>query len=366
MPEHHARISPSSFKRIRLCPASLNYADQFPNESSSAAERGTAMHSAVEFILDGEDVEAGDVMPNGYVLNDDEVEDITGLTEWVMNMGFEKLWLEERLPIGAALGLNDPDICWGTSDIIGVKENCLYVIDAKFGYMDVEVEDNDQAAMYSVGALHQFPGEYEKVWNVIIQPRSGGVKQQAIPMEMFPSIKDGIKDVIKKANASDAAFSPGEEQCHFCPASGACDAQLKHALAEDFEALTDDLDAVSNERLAEILEIEKTVRSALDNVRSQAIQRIAAGQTIPGWKRVAGQSRARYIDPDEVVAYMEDKGLDLEKYAPRKPPTQTLLKKLLTTDEVETLIYRPDGSPTLARTEDKRPSLDGDFDIIGE
>ena len=367
MPEFHAKISPSSFKRIRLCPASLNYAQQFPDEEGQAAYRGTGLHHAVEMVLDGEDIAADDVMPNGYVLDDNDVEDVLFCANWAIEMGFEKIWLEERLPIGAALGLNDPDLCWGTSDLIGIKNGELFVVDNKFGYIEVQAEDNDQATLYSVGALHQFPGDYKKVWNVILQPRAEGVSQAAIPMEMFPSIRENIREVIAKANASDAPFNPGEEQCRFCPASGACQAQIEHALAEDFDDLTEDnVSHVSNERLAEILEVEKAIRQALDNVRSQALKRMAAGQSIPGWKRVAGQSRARYVDEEEVLERMEDLKLDLDRYAPRKPPTQTLLKKLIGKDEVEALIMRPEGSPTLAKTSDKRPALDGDFDIIEE
>jgi len=156
MPEQHARISPSAFKRVRLCPASLNFAAQFPNESSGAAERGTAMHEAVELGLDLMLPEPNTTMANGYTIDLNDHEDVEFVVDWVLAQDFDRLWLEERLPVGAGLGLNDPDICWGTSDIIGTKvepgaeKPTLFVMDAKFGYVDVDVENNDQALLYSV------------------------------------------------------------------------------------------------------------------------------------------------------------------------------------------------------------------------
>ena len=68
MPAKHATIGPSSFSRVRKCPASLRFANQFPNETNPAAEEGTACHEAVERILDGETIEAGFVAENGIKL----------------------------------------------------------------------------------------------------------------------------------------------------------------------------------------------------------------------------------------------------------------------------------------------------------
>lgn len=371
MPEFHAKISPSSFKRIRLCPASYKYAQQFPNESSSAAERGTALHEAVELGLDLMMPEPGTTMSNGYTIDHNDHMDAQFVVDWVMDQGFDRIWLEERLPVGAGLGLNDPDLCWGTSDINGVKTHegdskpTLYVIDAKFGFVDVDVHNNDQALLYGIGALHIHGEDFERVQNVILQPRAGGVKQAKVLMSEFPKIREEFRKFIAEAQQDDAHFVPGEEQCRFCPAAGACPAQIAFVLEQDFGDLSDpDLSDVSNERLAEVLAIEKTIRSALDNVRSQAIQRLQAGQSIPGWKMVAGQSRARYIDEEDVIEVMKSKGLDLDELAPRKPPTQTLLKKLIGADEVEKLVERPEGKPTLAPLSSPKAALGGDFEVI--
>ena len=155
MPEHHAKISPSSFKRVRLCPASLLFAQQFPNESSAAAEEGTACHEAVERMLDGEFIEPGFVAENGITITAEHMPHIEEVVEWIVDQEFDRVYTEVRLPIGAALGLNDPDLCWGTSDVIGIKGSAMYVVDAKFGFVPVAATGNDQAMMYLTGALHE-------------------------------------------------------------------------------------------------------------------------------------------------------------------------------------------------------------------
>lgn len=371
MPDEHARISPSSFKRIRLCPASFKFADQFPNESSSAAERGTAMHEAVELGLDLALPEPNTTMSNGYTINLNDHEDVEFVVDWVMDQGFDRVWLEERLPVGAGLGLNNPDICWGTSDIIATKVEdgdtlpTLYVCDAKFGYVDVQAENNDQALLYMIGALHVHGYDFARVRNVILQPRAGGVKQATVQISEVEGIIGEARKAIALAQSDDAPFNPGEDQCRFCPASGACPAQIENVLKNDSGDLTEpDLTGVSNERLAEILDLEKTIRQALNSVRSQAIQRMQAGQSIPGWKVVPGQSWARYIDESDVITLLESRGHDLDEVAPRKAPTQTLLKKLVGKDEVEKLVERPEGKPTLARSTDPRGAAGGDFEVI--
>jgi hypothetical protein len=369
MPEEHAKISPSSFKRVKLCPASLTFAQQFPNEAGSAATRGTALHEAVEEGLDLNLPAPGTAMSNGYELTLNDHEDVEFIVNWIMDQGFEQLWVEQVLPVGLGLGLNDPDLCWGTSDMIGIRYEpgaelpTLYVMDAKFGFVDVDVEDNDQALLYSIGALHEFGERFHRVCNVILQPRAGGVKESFVEMDRFPKIREEAREAIKLAQSDDPPFNPGEEQCRFCPASGSCQAQIDKTLQDDFGDLTEDLQTVSNERLAEVLKKEKMIRQALDNVRSQAIQRLQAGQSIPGWKVAAGQSRARYINEQDVIDLLEQRGFDMDEVAPRKAPTQTLLRKLIGSDETEGLVERPEGKPTLKPSSDPSDSI-SDFEVL--
>jgi hypothetical protein len=195
---------------------------------------------------------------------------------------------------------------------------------------------------------------------VIIQPRQKGVTQSVVSYDDLLEFRALAVATIDLALGDDPQFGPSEEGCRWCPASGVCRAQMRWALQQDFG----DPNVLTTEEIAELLNREAALRQALDNLRSHALNMMAAGLPVPGWKRVAGQARARYIDEEEVVHYCSQKGLDLDVVAPRKPIAQSYLAKLVGKAVIETLITRPAGSPTLARADDKRPSLEGDFEVL--
>lgn len=363
----HAKISPSGFKRLMACPASLTFSAQFPNVSGAAAIEGTACHEALEKLFDGVTPEVGDVMSNGFVLEDYHVDAVEEVFKWVALEKFDHLWTELQLPIGVGLGLDDPDQCWGTSDIVGIKDGGVWICDLKMGFNEVSVHQNPQTLLYLIGALAH--PEVAKALGykapttmtcVIMQPRQKGVTQSVVSREDFLAFGHLAVATIDLALGGNPKFGPSEEGCRYCPGSGVCRAQMDWALRQDFG----DPNVLSAEEIADLLNREAALRQALDNLRSHALNLMAAGLPIPGWKRVAGQARARYIDEEEVVHYCRQKGLDLDVVAPRKPIAQSYLAKLVGKAVIETLITRPEGSPTLARYDDKRPALDGDFDVI--
>jgi hypothetical protein len=363
----HAKISPSGFKRLMACPASLTFAAQFPNVSGAAAIEGTACHEALEKLFDGQEPGVGEVMSNGFVLEDFHVDAIEEIFTWVAKEKFDNLWTELQLPIGLGLGLADPDLCWGTSDVVGVKDGCLWIMDLKMGFNEVSVHQNPQTMLYMIGALaHPEVAKALKytatkvMTCVIMQPRQKGVTQSVISREDLLEFAALAVATIDLALGDDPKFGPSEEGCRWCPASGVCRAQMDWALRQDFG----DPNVLTNEEIADLLDREAALRQALDNLRSHALNLMAAGQTVPGWKRVAGQARARYIDEEEVIEYCKQKQLDLDVVAPRKPIAQSYLAKLVGKAVIETLITRPEGSPTLARYDDKRPALDGDFEAL--
>jgi hypothetical protein len=372
MPEFHAKISPSSFKRLRQCPGSLRYVSALRQQgklkadtSSEAAENGTAQHEVIEMALDGMQIEAPYTAENGVELDVDQVAAAYEVVDWIRIQKFDKLWNEMRVPVGKALRLNDPDLCWGTSDVIGylAEEKALYVIDAKMGFMAVEPEANDQALLYSVGALEALTDlPVDHVYNVIIQPKAGGVKiAPALTLDQLDDYKIDARQVIAASNQTDAPLIPGEDQCRFCPASGQCRAQID----DDFEDL-DHVEAgvLSGEEIGHWLTRAAHLKSTLAAIAAEALRRMEIGDAIPGWVREAGQSRATWIDEDEVIFAIEDAGLDVDIYAPRKPATQTALKKAMGKAKVEALVHRKPGQPKLTPADKAKNPLDADFEVL--
>jgi len=331
----HANISPSAFARVRRCPASLDYAAKFPNESNAAAERGTLMHEYMQALVDQ------DPLPD---IPDDDRDICEEVYDWVLEQDFDEIHTEVRLPVGESLGLNDPDICWGTADLVGIKGNTITNVDYKFGFNDVQ-PGKEQDLMYLSGAIHVF-GPFEEMRVVIIQPASGGVKQLLVEPEALDAFRIEAKVGIYAALSADPEFNPGEEQCRWCPAAGQCKAQAEWALKRDFGVPVEDLEG---EEIARILQEEAAIRQFLDKVKEKAQVMLEFDpDSVPGWGIEQKAGRAQYADESEVVAACEEAGLDLDEVAPRKPIAQSKLKKVF---DVEPYLIRPEGKKGLVRTE---------------
>jgi hypothetical protein len=372
MPELHAKIGPSSFSRVKACPASLRFAAQFPNETNAAAENGTACHEAVELMLDGELVEPGFTASNGVEVGADVFGFVEECFDFVAGEDFDRIMTEIKVPVGRALGLNDPDIMWGTSDVIGIKGSGVSVVDFKFGFVPVEARAadgtlNTQGMCYLIGALEalaeRFPGhDFDEFEIVIVQPRAGGVKRTSVSWTEIHAFKAEARGAVNLALSGDAPFRPGEDQCRFCPASGSCKAQIT-AEFDDLDHV-EDPDALSDADLAGWLEKADHIIATVKAMQSAALARMAAGRKVPGWAREQGNGRAQWRDPEMVVAEIEAAGLDLDTYAPRSPITQTALKKALGKDVVEALVVRPPGAVKLVRASEAKNPLDGEFEEL--
>jgi hypothetical protein len=355
----------------------------FPNETNAAAEEGTACHEAVERTLNGELIRPGFTAENGVSLGVEQLAHVTDAVDWVLDQDFDRIMLEERVEVGQALGLNDPSIMWGTSDIIAIKGSAAYIIDHKFGRVEVAVRKpalpgeevgqlNSQAMCYLVGALHslaeRFPGhDFDEFVLVIIQPKAGGVKQATVTWPEINQFKTEAREAVYLALSGDAPFNPGEEQCRFCNAAGSCKAQLSGEFSD-----LDDLDeSVSPDRLSDndlVAWLDKAdyVASLIKSMKMVALQRMAAGVKLPGWAREQGTGRAKWRDVDEVVQAIEAAGLDMDDYAPRSPVTQGALKAstALGAKVVESLIVRPVGEVKLVRESDATDPLEPEFEVL--
>lgn len=374
----HAKIGPSSFSRVKACPASLRFESNFPNTTNPAAEEGTACHEAVERMLNGEHIEPGFVAENGIKLTAEHMAHVEEVFAWIADQEFDRLFTEVRVPVGLALGLNDPDMMWGTSDVVGVKGTALYVADAKFGIVPVAAETvdpetgevilNAQGMCYLVGALHEIgnrlPGEFDELWIVILQPKAGGVKKARVSMAQVRQFMDEARDAVRLALSADAPFRPGESQCRYCRASGACKAQV----TAEFEAIeeVEDPNLLGDAELSSWLGKVDEIIATAKAMKSVAIGRLQAGRKVPGYELDTGSGRAKWRDEEEVVAEIEAAGLDLDVYAPRKPTTQTALKakSALGATMVEALVYRPPGEAKLVREGDAKRPVDPEFEAL--
>jgi hypothetical protein len=123
-------------------------------------------------------------------------------------------------------------------------------------------------------------------------------------------------------------FTPGDEQCHWCPCAPICPALQKAATSiidKQFSAgrqiWIPPIDAIreNSNALREVMEAAGVIRSWLDAVEDHAEQFMLAGNTLPGFKLVQKRASRKWTDEAEVVKWFANQTmLDADEYQPRK------------------------------------------------
>jgi hypothetical protein len=220
----HAPVGPSSFTYLAKCLGRYHATRDLPEGPPGfAAERGILMHKFFEAII------TDTSMPDEE-LTDEEWELVRTAVEMLRGMTMQSLIQSEvRVPVGEGLGHSNPELIWGTADVIEVDEvfKELSVIDLKTGRIPVS-PNCDQLILYAIGAIHLY--KVPRDWTVrlaILQPRVADI----------PLVHESTVDEIMALRASyrmqldamldvHAPRTAGEEQCRWCRAAGNC---VEHA-----------------------------------------------------------------------------------------------------------------------------------------
>ena len=99
----------------------------------------------------------------------------------------------------------------------------------------------------------------------------------------------------------------------------------------------------------------------MENLEKISLDRIVSGEDVPGWKIIEGRSNRKIIDVDAAFKELEDAGYEEAILYNRKPVTLGELEKLVSKGDKESIlqkyIIKPQGAPTLAPEDDKRPAM---------
>ncbi len=415
----HAILGASSASRWINCPGSVREIAKLPkrdrNRTTVYADEGTSAHSLCERCLrEGTNADKyfGKTLKGelgSYEVNDEMVEAVQMYLDEIRRQTkrlgpTSDILIEERVhPVP-----EDTEL-FGTADAIVADEMIhseLVVTDFKYGAgVVVDVDFNDQAMYYALGALRLYP-EIETVKLVIVQPRAhhfeGPIRRVALSRGDLLAFGDILVGAAARTMDPAAPLNPGDH-CGFCPVKKAGRCPALNALAvttvkSDFADLlvhgvevaddgmpanlpapsdvvimpdVEDLEALSKAWLL-IPYLDHYIKGVQEAVR----RRVEFGREFPWAKMVRKKANRVYTNPEtiEATAIKEARRQKKKKSDIFTDPTLlsvAQLEKILGKDFIAEHAEKPEGGLTLASMNDKRLQIKialplEDFDDVPE
>jgi hypothetical protein len=369
----HAKLSASGSARWINCPGSVKAEEGFCDKSSTHATYGTDCHELAEICLK-QNLSACSFVGKSpcenknFVVDMETADYVQVYIDYVRSLGGCQSY-ERRVDYSEWV----PD-GFGTSDAIVHLGNTLYICDLKMGKgVKVDADNNSQGMLYALGAYAEMEGIYdvETVVVVIVQPRLDHISEWSISVSDLLKWAEWVSHRAAMTLEPNAERSPGEKQCQWCKAKAVCpalEAYTKRILMADFDSL-ESPDKLTDEQLREALDAKKLIVGWLEAVEQLVKERLESGESFTGFKLVAGRSLRQWGDEASAAEALEQL-LGTDDAYERKLLTPSKAEKMLgkaKAKEIQSLIIKPEGKPTLAPENDKRPAVNvgvDDFDKL--
>lgn len=397
--EYHALASPSKSASWLACANALAASEGQPDLfDPKARDLGTDKHELLAMCLQlrtnakeyvGHLLGRGHKVDGGFA---DEVQTVVDnvrdrVKSYELAGATVQMEIEQDVPISQITG--EPNAT-GRADVVllaswadGRSEIC--VIDAKFGYREVEAEGNTQGMMYGHGSLEKFSlvEDFQTVLVVIDQPAiSSTPSEWALTAQALRTWATDIaapaasKAILIHSLRDQRAlkledFNPGEKQCMWCAARAVCPARaarVEEALSQGFETVTEALvesaALLTNDDLGDLWPILDFVDEWAKAVRGRIEYELLQGREVPGTKLVEGRRGHRaWASDDEAETLLKSFRLKQEqmysfKLLGPRPILDLLKDQPRRAKKIEALISQKGGKPHVAHISDKRNALE--------
>lgn len=424
MGQHAKLFSASASSRWLTCTASVWDTLDLPDKTTEFAAEGTVAHELADRCLNnGREPkeflgETWTVLKLRHDESDDEWDEVQYLPyhEWVESNDrgheFEVLqhfefeicnemvrhvadyvaYCESLIEPGSDVGCEvrvdySPWTCegdgFGTNDFSVATDNTLHVVDLKYGKgVQVFAEENTQAMLYALGKWNELNlfYDFEKIVVHIYQPRLNHIDVWETSVDHLLDFADNtVKPAADKILAKDVDYVVSEKGCEFCKKKATCKALYEHTMAivaDEFDDIYEvefkeqgDLNGTEIARLIPNLDL---IIKWCKSVEAHAMRQLEQDPTsVPGYKRVRGRSSRAWSNAEEAFERMKKTKFKLDEIAPRSPISPTQFEKLAGKNSKllkpeEGLVMKPPGKPVLAKSDDKRQSIEeeiaNDFD----
>lgn len=357
----HALLSPSSAHRWLQCTPSAVLEESFANQSSSAAEEGTAAHALCEYKIK-KAIGERCTKPVSEADTVEMQECSDAYAEFVLER-YEQakgrcrdplLLIEQKVDFSAYVKDG-----FGTADCIIVSDNTLQIIDFKYGQgVLVDAYENPQMKCYALGALEMYNALYDikEVVMTIFQPRRDNVSGYTLSVaELLTWAEWVLKPKAEQAIRGKGEFAAGD-WCRFCRAKAVCRkrAEENMRLAElEFKPPS----LLTDREIEDVLKTLPMLTKWAEDVFSYAAEAaIHHGKEWRGFKVVEGRSIRKYKDETAVIAQAQSHGYtDIFQ---TRLISMTAMQKLMGKKKFEEilggLISKSPGKLTLVPETDKR------------
>lgn len=373
----HALLAPSSAHRWLKCTPSARLAAMYENTNSTYAAEGTLAHWLGETLLkkdlglitiqkykkDIREIEKSEYYDKAMLeyckdYRDYVLEQRNKLIK--AKQGDVKIYIEKEVQLGEYIPSS-----FGTLDVFIHNDVTLVDIDLKFGKgVLVSPVANEQFMIYALGAKKLLWDDKIKIKDIelhVYQPRLNNIeawKTTAIDLNKWYA-----SNVMQQANL--AYNGTGDyvagDHCIFCPAKKNCKtfAEFNMSNIDENFSLPNSLD---KEFISKVIINASLFEGWLKAVKEFALAEAQKGVKFPDLKIVAGRSNRIIKEPQTAALDLSLAGFeDNEIYKPQSLKTLTELEKTIGKSELAEilgdLIYKPDGAPTLVKSDDKRPEI---------
>jgi len=353
--------SGSNWHRYERCNGSYQLSleaerlDQVAHKSSAEAASGERCHAAMvpEAVVELEPTEQTAVAFMKERSND-QVARIFG-EEPIREIWEKRFWL--------TIGGKERASC--RIDRLVVSKNTGLIQDYKFGFREPDPAEINAQLKFAVvlAAL-----EYKHINNWIVQIVSGpyGVTEAHYDIKAIAHAYDEVVETLARINDEHAAFTPGVEQCRYCPAQLICQAHRDATVAPMTKLQITQLPS-EPQRASKLLDEVEMLRRLCDEVETFYSDKLLHDPnfSIPNYAMVPGAikrevtdwdiARSRlgeYLDVDQIKGAANYRLGDLEKALAKTLKLRSKEAKERINEILQGLIIEKQNLPSLKRRKD--------------
>lgn len=371
----HALLSASGASRWLNCPPSARLEDAIKEEKETTfAAEGTLAHELGELELRKSmklitaaayKKEFNKIKKNEF-FTEEMPEEVEKYTTYVLEeyaaakkkVSGTVLLIEEKIDLTDFI----PD-GFGTGDAGIISDGTLEIIDLKYGKgIEVSAENNKQLKLYALGMLRKFELAYDiRILKLTIcQPRLNNFSSWEISAEDLETWgRVEVKPKAKMAHEGKGLQKCGD-WCRWCKVLATCSTAASYNMKlakHEFKSphlLDDTLIMHVYDQIPMLLVWAEAVKK---HVLAEALD----GKSWPGLKLVEGRSVRKWANEEEAIKILNGNLYESEKFITTKIAGIGVVEKLTGKSDFDRLlshcVVKPQGAPTLAPEDDKRPAL---------